>query len=348
MHPYRIFVSYSHEDRDLAEKLVVHLRHIGFHPVWDKDLKPGQPFTEAIKHGIAHAHVFLPILTEKSAIRPWVHQETGYALGLEIPVMPVAVGSVPDQMIRDLQARTIEGDVQDLQTDALAEDIEDLLRLKRSKSESTYHCAGLPEERADSLANYTDEALKHGGYGPLRQAGALTSFCLPNEPPNHEIWRFRDSPIQRGDLLYRFLAKEREALETYARKNGCYLIIDPYIPLPPLSATAFKIRLSTLLSFLEDTTVAHVHVVVRQRATSGNRAIVGDWFSAESQVPRPGKGYYQTIFTWHAPTVLDHIHQFDEDFASLLRKTRVAPESSRELAIAAVKEAIGKVEESGS
>lgn len=345
VHPYRIFVCYSHEDHDLVKKMVVHLEGIGFRPVWDKNIKAGQRFSDVIKRGIAHAHVFMPLLTRSSVKRPWVHQETGYAMGLEVPVLPVAVGRVPGEMIQQLHALTIREDLQDLKPDVLVDAVEDLLACERPGSEVTFRCAALPEQRADLLGRYTREALTEGAHGRLRQSGALTSFNLPVESPNHEIWRLRDEPVHRGDLLHNFLYEEREALEAYARKHGCDLIIDPSAPLPGYSATARRIRLRTLLEFLEDTKVKDVRVAIRQRTGAGNLTVVGDWFSAESIAPRPGKGYYQTIFTWHAPSVLATLRKFDHEFNMLLEKAGLTDDSSGGAAISAVKQAIDEIKD---
>ena len=345
MYPYRVFVSYSHEDKRLAEKLVAHLKRIGMHPVWDRDIRPGQPFSKVIKNGIAHAHVFLPILTRKAVKRPWVHQETGYAMGLAVPVMPIGVGRLPAQMLQDLHAMDVRRDFKDLAGEALGEAIKELMDQDYEESEATFRCAGLPELRAELQSRYTREAMSHKAFGPLRQAGALTSFNLPREPVADSIWVERDGNFSRGELLRRFYREERLALEGYVREHGCDLIIDPSIRLEQYGPKARKIRLSTLLAFLEDTSIPNVRVAVRKRGRPRNLTIVGDWFSAESIAVRPGKGYLQTVFTWHAPTVLEKIRKFDRDFAQLLPKAGLDGESSRQAAVEAVEREIDAIKE---
>lgn len=337
MYPYRVFVSYSSEDRPLAKKLVAHLENINLHPVWDANIKHGERFSDIIKHGIAHAHVFMPILTKKSAKRPWVHQETGYAMGLDVPILPIAVGRLPGEMLQDLHAMTVKPDFSDLAGDTLGRDIENLLTGDRRESEATFRAAPLPEMRAEFLARYAREALAHEAHGPLRQAGALSSFCLPREPADDEIWRERDGLVApRSELLYGYLREERLALEDYVKKNGCALVIYPGIQLTRNGPKARRVRLSTLLDFLTDETIKNVRVAVRKRMTAGNLTIAGDWFSAESATPRAGKGYHQTFFTWHAPTVIEKVRKFDRDFELLLKKQGVTADSSREAAIEAV------------
>jgi len=340
MHPYRVFVSYSREDRELASKLVEQMASVGLVPVWDKNIRPGDRFSDKIKHGIAHAHAFLAVLTPRSARRPWVHQETGYAMGLDIPVIPLAIGTVPKEMTRELEAMTVRDGLADLRPAALAESVEQLLRRDTHESDATYQCAAFPEQRADYIARYAREALAEKASGPLRQAGAMSSFCLPSDPPSHEVWRRRDEPVERGDSLRQFQYQERLALDSYVRRNGCCLVINPYRARPPLSQTAVRTRLATLLAFLEDPDVTNVRVVMNPLAAAGTLTIVGDWFSAESIVPRPGKGYYQTMFTWHAPSVLKKIHQYDREFDRMFRQRGLDPESSRKAAADEVKRAM--------
>ena len=71
----RVFVSYSHKDRSLAEELVAALEGAGADPLWDEDIPPGSEFSEKIQAFLAHSHLFVPLLTRSSASRPWVHQE---------------------------------------------------------------------------------------------------------------------------------------------------------------------------------------------------------------------------------------------------------------------------------
>jgi len=59
---------------------------------------------------------------------------------------------------------------------------------------------------------------------------------------------------------------------------------------------------------------------------------VGDWFDADSMVPRPG-GYLQTIFNWHAPTETGWIKRFDGLFNDLCQKQNLDPADSRKVAI---------------
>jgi hypothetical protein len=81
-----------------------------------------------------------------------------------------------------------------------------------------------------------------------------------------------------------------------------------------------------------------VRVALSPQARAGNLTIVGDWFSAESVSPRAGEGHRQTVFNWHAPSVLRSLHAFDEAFAEYISESGVEPESSRQNAVTRIKE----------
>jgi len=70
--------------------------------------------------------------------------------------------------------------------------------------------------------------------------------------------------------------------------------------------------------------------------------IVGDWFVAESLVPRP-EGYRQTVFSWHAPTVLRWVSAFDQQFEELYAESGLGPNKSRRKAIEKIKKIIRRL-----
>src|SRR4051812_17302682 len=104
MYPFRIFISYSHEDKKAVEGIDIVLRREGLTPVWDKEVKPGTSFTDSIKRQISTAHLFMPLLTRGSQDRPWVHQEIGFAIGIDVPVLPIALDQLPGEMVAAIQA----------------------------------------------------------------------------------------------------------------------------------------------------------------------------------------------------------------------------------------------------
>ena len=77
---FRVFLSYSHEYVELVVTLDRILRENGFDPMWDRHFASGHGFRDQIRNFIAHAHVFVPVLTPKADERKWVHQEIGYRI----------------------------------------------------------------------------------------------------------------------------------------------------------------------------------------------------------------------------------------------------------------------------
>lgn len=102
-HPYRVFISYSHKDQDLARRLKEHLLSEGLFPITDHEIRVGEAFSEEIREMIECAHVFMPLVTVNANKRLWVQQEIGYAAALHVPVCPVAVGNLPSGMAEHIQ-----------------------------------------------------------------------------------------------------------------------------------------------------------------------------------------------------------------------------------------------------
>ena len=62
MDKYRIFISYSHEDANLAMKIVETINNNGLIPMWDKGFLFGHGFQDQIKNLIAHARAQLKLI----------------------------------------------------------------------------------------------------------------------------------------------------------------------------------------------------------------------------------------------------------------------------------------------
>ncbi|MEK6324280.1 MAG: toll/interleukin-1 receptor domain-containing protein [Acidobacteriota bacterium] len=357
MHPFRVFISYSHEDRKLAVQVNDALRGMKLEPVWDKDIRPGTPFSDAIKGLIANAHLFMPLISENSQHRPWVHQETGYAMAINIPVLPVAFGNLPGEMISQLQAISValkaadEFDEADLTAQLNGINIEQLVLSPPASSVAIVEVADYPEERTEMMARYANRVMERGSYGRLRQRGALSSFSIPNRVLSDPIWKLREGSSPRSQFYRNLQRNERNALEQHARQSGCSLMLDPEIDMAKMSKngpTVMRARLSSLLEFLASMPDEKVQVVIRRRTQEGNVTILGDWFVSESQALRRGEGYRQTVFSWHAPTVLRELRKFDQEFEEYNRQSGLEPNASRRAAIARIEEVISGLPEGDS
>jgi len=339
----RVFISFSHEDRVLAERVAQLLKELGLQPLWSREIRPGTAFSESIKGMISHAHIFMPLITENSQSRPWVHQETGYAMALNIPVLPVAFGAQPGEMISQLQAVVVDPeDLTELKDRLQGPHLEQIVLPPPQRPQALVEVAEWPEIRAQWLAQYANRVVELGGYAVLRQRGAFSSFCIPDEEIDHPVWKEREHPTPRSDYYHFLQREERRAFERHAREAGCRLIIDPTLRPKDFPDRVTTVRLETLRDALSSLPEGRIEVAVHPRAREGSSTIIGDWFMAESMVPRPG-GYRQTVFTWHAPTVLRAVRRFDEQFEALCARGDFRDRSSRDVAVARIQEEIDRL-----
>jgi hypothetical protein len=346
MHPYRIFVSYTHGDRPLALKLVEYLESLGLNVLWDQAIKPGDLITESIIGSIPRAHVFIPLLTEKSHDRPWVHQETGLALGMRVPCLPVATSRTPGQMIQDMKAVVLRGKKPNFKECLPGELIERAAEKGAVTASAAYEVADTPERRTQLIAEYAGEAFQSSGSLRLRLMGAFSSFCIPDKPPGHPMWQLREGLLPRSPEYHRLQRDERRNLEKHAKGAGCDLIICPSLKLARNGEEARRVRLATLVDFLKTAKRGKIRVVVRPGIGRRNVIIVGDEVAAVSAAPRAGKGYAHTTITRHAPSVLRELREFDDLFNTYFDQHGRSPEESREHAVKRLEEIIRESEQS--
>lgn len=341
----RVFISYCHDDRDLFLKLKQVLTDdFHCHVLSDHDIRGGQPFTDTIKGLISHAHVFLPLITEKAKERPWVHQETGFAMALNIPIYTVVLKNTGmlQEMTAQLQAVDVsrENFAEDVKAKLAANPLSSLLRPRLSGHQEMVRVADWPEQRSEWLADAGQRIMDLGQFGCVRQIGAFSSFCIPDVPLDHEKWETRDGHITRSQYSRHCLRRERQILERHARQAGCKLIIYPSLDLHQQGKVAHTTRLIELRDFLQEfpdrnlnnPDVPLLQILIAPRLSDGSVVMIGDWFVSESVAPRT-TGYRQTIINWHAPTAHQWVNRFDQQFEELRRETKVKSPDGRAEAI---------------
>ena len=411
---FRIFISYSHRDEDAVAKIEHALTVNGLTPMRDRNFAFGVGFHDQIRRFVEYAHVFMPVITRPSCFesttdtaatqasqqcqRPgasgWVHQEIGYAMAQNIPVLPVVIDCEPGQWLQTLHSVVLtkhdvltgESKLRSLFSASL---FRNLITRFRQAHHATFRCGFLQEDRTLMLAQYCDEVAEiqsllatqepeasgigdrptHSGPADeepalssmVRQKGALSSFHIPDDPLTAEVWRLRYGKIPKPEHHRRLQRDERLALTLHAEVWGAKLIIDPTLPYTNQGAGVRKVRLDCLLKFLESDSAAKTQVAMmktqvdevktkdqkfRKDNSIPSRAesvtIVGNWFLAESVSAVSGSGYYQTIFTRHAPSLRARIEDFDGEFDYLLAKSNWLASDSRQNAIKEIKELISK------
>jgi hypothetical protein len=338
---YRFFISYSHQDHDLVLKIAEILGDNGFIPMWDRDFRYGEGFHEQIKNFIAHAHVFLPVITPTSDERKWVHQEIGYAMALNIPMLPVAMGRLPGEMLQQIHAVQLGDDIDELKKHLSRERISNFVQRYSHSANALYQCADYPAKRAEMIAIYCREVKALGVYDLFRQKGALSSLHIPEKTITHAVWKARYGGRDRGPDHCNLQREERLAVDEHVRSFGCKLIINPYIDYKEYGESARIVRLECLLEFLESMPDSKCQITINPDMDHDQSlTILGDWFLAESVSARIGEGFRQTIFTRHAPSMLSKIKIFDQEFKELLDALGWTAETSRIRAITTIQEII--------
>jgi TolB-like protein len=104
-----IFLSYSREDRGLAEALTRLLEQAGHDVWWDRDIDSGSEFSGEIEAALERADVVLVAWSRASAKSPWVRDEAaiGRDSGRLVPV--IIDGSQPPIGFRQFQALDLTG-----------------------------------------------------------------------------------------------------------------------------------------------------------------------------------------------------------------------------------------------
>lgn len=316
-YPFRVFLSYAHADKALIQQMAHILESIGLTPLWDIDINPGKPFANEIKELIARSHLFIPVLTPQSNTRPWVHQETGFAIALNIPVLPISIGQTPSEMISDIQAIPVQEDLSDLAERLSQIDLWRLVVPKPSKPFGTVEVAEWPEQRREYITRYTNWVTELGEYGQVRCQARFSIFDAPDYDLHNPIWDMREGNAKTTEWMRHLIREERRAVERHARAAGCRLLIDPTSnTFQEQGADARYARLSVLREFIVSMPADKLEVVISPRARDTNLLIIGDYFTAESMAGRVG-GYVQTVFNAHPPTVLQRIQRFDQLFTEI-------------------------------
>ncbi len=353
----RVFISYAHKDYEVALKIRDYLTALGVQVLWDRAFLAGTGFPEQIKAQIAYSHVFMPIITTASSERGWVHQEIGFAMALNVPVMPVALEKPPQAMISQLHAilLRVRDDVEHLSQHLPVDAIWSLIERAEVPRNALYACAEEAEDRAVMFEQYAREVRHLIGTGDaeVRQSSAMSSFHIPCHHIRHRDWGNRyNSNDPRSRHHYRVQRSERLGLEWHARRSGARLVICPEDIEKPSHGVALepqplRTRYQTLIDFLTAPPTGEGKTFEVKWAESKplgeNVTIVGDWFMATSVMGTRETGYRQTIFTRHTPTILERIEQFDSEFES----TRCFPGtcgSTRENAIAYLEDKIKATE----
>ena len=102
----KIFISYSHKDRDTCNKIDSFLaKHDGFDVWFDRGLTPGEVFRKQIVEVIRESGYFIILLSEASVQSDWCIDEVEYAKRLHKKILPIWLENLelPDELDMILQ-----------------------------------------------------------------------------------------------------------------------------------------------------------------------------------------------------------------------------------------------------
>lgn len=103
----KLFVSYARENKPEVQALVGDLEALG-HQTWlDSSLRGGQKWWDEIIQRIADSDVFVSVVSAQSLNSVACRRELEWATALNKPVLPLAVGPLPDALPRALSTRQI-------------------------------------------------------------------------------------------------------------------------------------------------------------------------------------------------------------------------------------------------
>ena len=103
----KVFISYSHEDRDWVHDLASALKEQDILVWFDEwNVRAGESIQQAMEQGLRDSDAIVAVLTPATAQRPNVAFELGVALGLGKRLIPILLGDVkPGQIPSDLRTR---------------------------------------------------------------------------------------------------------------------------------------------------------------------------------------------------------------------------------------------------
>lgn len=330
----RVFICHSNADKKIIQKLIHVIEDADMSVLWSEKINGGAEFDKEIRFFIEHSHIFMPVLTKSALKSSWVHQEIGYALGLHIIVIPVAIEEIDQKEMGMLQR--FHAIRFDKETNQLSSKLSNnYMSLQATPLPAVYQKAARVQQRAKLIHEYSDKirALDNT-FDLVRQKGGLSSFHIPEIEIRDKVWKDRYLPETRSDDHKELQRAERISLQKHAEKKGCRLIINPPYAIHKRSVVAGNCRLRTLIEFLEKMRDGSVVIAIQNRPEKEQSlTMVGDWFLAESVSYKAGDGFTNTFFTHNACEINERITEFENELKKLLNQSGWTEDNSREKAI---------------
>ncbi|MCY4526763.1 MAG: toll/interleukin-1 receptor domain-containing protein, partial [Anaerolineaceae bacterium] len=86
-----LFLSYSHKDGAMAQRLAQGLQARGFALWYDRELRPGERWLQRLTRAARDCAALLLLMSPAAEQSPWVEMELCIALRYRRPVLPLAL-----------------------------------------------------------------------------------------------------------------------------------------------------------------------------------------------------------------------------------------------------------------
>jgi HEAT repeat protein len=268
-----VFISYCHEDADFAQLLEAEVRNRGFHTWRDLSLNAGDDWRIEIDSGIREALAVILIITNASLASAYVNYEWAFALGCEVPVVPVLlkpVEELPSPLVDlgPLHFTDRASRPWNLLIDRLSE-LRDALR------PSTVHVPrGTPPaiQRAAQTLDSMDEDERHSALASLSQTTHPSVVEILAEAVRHPVKQVRFGAaaalVEHHDP--RAIPALLEGLSDRHREGVRYTYVEPW-----MLGKIGKPAVPALLAVLHETNGAQEPVYVALGVIGGPEAVSG-------------------------------------------------------------------------
>ncbi|MGH2404752.1 MAG: toll/interleukin-1 receptor domain-containing protein [bacterium] len=164
------FLSYAHQNRELAGKVKQELEEYGFACfLAHEDIKPSTQWQDEILRQLQACDVFIALLTDAFDASDWTHQEIGIAYARRPVMVPINAGRNPVGFLARYQAIRLDpARVKDAcfriaqsiaqQNDRLAEEMRGAL-IRRIADALTFDDAGLTASKLLELGSLTGQEI---------------------------------------------------------------------------------------------------------------------------------------------------------------------------------------------
>lgn len=187
----KVFLSYSHLDKELAGKIKKSLENYGLEVfLAHEDIRPTAEWIYTILSELKDCDVFIPILTEDFNESDWTDQETGISIANEKLIIPLKVTVDPRGFISRFQALKMDTNEIESSCRKLAELISTNPMLGHSFRDALIRKFG-SSESFEKAANNTKLLLSFEGY-TLNQVIDIMKHTIKNRQINESYkarWR---------------------------------------------------------------------------------------------------------------------------------------------------------------